>query len=149
MSSSGILKLCGFIINRRFGGTCRLHLQGRRHTGEGKCKTIAYRLTTVLRALDENLGRGEVRCVSNRLTPFIAGGISSTLKTEAIRYPETSFYNNATWRHIPEDGILHSSLPSENEIVDKVQTPSNAECKTPPLSHRLQNRHPSIPLWKV
>jgi hypothetical protein len=23
--------LCGFIINRRFGGMCRLHLQGRRN----------------------------------------------------------------------------------------------------------------------
>jgi hypothetical protein len=30
--------LCGFFINRRFGGTCRLHLQGgRNNASEGKC----------------------------------------------------------------------------------------------------------------
>jgi hypothetical protein len=29
---------CGFIINRRFGGTCRLHLQGRRNNAsEEEC----------------------------------------------------------------------------------------------------------------
>jgi hypothetical protein len=33
--------LCGFIINRRFEGRCRLHLQGRRHgNGEEKCQTV-------------------------------------------------------------------------------------------------------------
>jgi hypothetical protein len=33
---------CGFIINRRFGGTCRLHLQGRANNVSGeKCYTMA------------------------------------------------------------------------------------------------------------
>jgi hypothetical protein len=32
----------------------------------------------------------------------------STLKMEAIRYSETSGNTRSTWRHIPEDGILHS-----------------------------------------
>jgi hypothetical protein len=27
---------CGFIINRRFGGKCRLHLQGKKYAGEEK-----------------------------------------------------------------------------------------------------------------
>jgi hypothetical protein len=31
-----------FIINRRFGGTCRLHLQGRgNNANEEKCQTVA------------------------------------------------------------------------------------------------------------
>jgi hypothetical protein len=42
---------CGFNINRRFGGTCRHHLQVRRNnTSEEKCETVANRLTTVPRA---------------------------------------------------------------------------------------------------
>jgi hypothetical protein len=32
----------------------------------------------------------------------------STLKMEAIRPSETSAHTRSTWRHIPEDGILHS-----------------------------------------
>jgi hypothetical protein len=34
--------------------------------------------------------------------------ISSTLKMEAIRSSETSVNKIPTWRHIPENGILHS-----------------------------------------
>jgi hypothetical protein len=37
---------------------------------------------------------------------FVARVISSTLKMEATRSSETSAYNEPTWRHIPEDGIL-------------------------------------------
>jgi hypothetical protein len=33
----------------------------------------------------------------------------STLKTEAIRFSETSVHTRSTQRHIPEDGILHSN----------------------------------------
>jgi hypothetical protein len=37
---------CGFIINRRYGITLRLHLQGRRNNAsEEKCQTVANRLT--------------------------------------------------------------------------------------------------------
>jgi hypothetical protein len=32
----------------------------------------------------------------------------STLKMEAIRFPETSVHTTTTRRHIPEDGNLHS-----------------------------------------
>jgi hypothetical protein len=39
----------GFNMNRRFRGTCRLHLQGRRNNAnEKKCKTDANRQTTLL-----------------------------------------------------------------------------------------------------
>jgi hypothetical protein len=31
-----------------------------------------------------------------------------TLKMEVTRPSETLVYNKPTWRHIPEDGILHS-----------------------------------------
>jgi hypothetical protein len=32
----------------------------------------------------------------------------SALKMEAARSSETSVHTRSTWRHIPEDGILHS-----------------------------------------
>jgi hypothetical protein len=60
-------------VNRRFGGTYRLHLQGRK---------IRERGTSVGRWLH--------------------------LKMEAMRSSETSVHTRSTWRHIPEDGILHS-----------------------------------------
>jgi hypothetical protein len=48
----------------------------------------------------------------------------STLKTETIRFSETSVHARSTQLHIPEDGILHShrrenlkSLHTKNEIV--------------------------------
>jgi hypothetical protein len=41
---------CGFIIDRRFGIPCRLHLQSRiNNAREGKCYTVINRLTTVQR----------------------------------------------------------------------------------------------------
>jgi hypothetical protein len=45
--------------------------------------------------------------VSNRLTLFLAGVISSTLNMEATCFFETSGYSKPTRRHIPEGGILH------------------------------------------
>jgi hypothetical protein len=75
---------CGLIINR-FGGTCRLHLQGRRNN-----------------AREESVGRLITCC----LTLFLSRVISSTLKMEATRSSETSVYNKPTRCHISEDGIL-------------------------------------------
>jgi hypothetical protein len=58
--------LCGFIINRRFGGTCRLHLQGRRNNTSGeKCQMVTNRLNTVRRHWKHWLWpsrRGDVGC---------------------------------------------------------------------------------------
>jgi hypothetical protein len=51
--------------------------------------------------------------VSNRLTLFLAGVISSVLKMETTRSSETSMYNEPTWRYIPEDGILHISRSTD------------------------------------
>jgi hypothetical protein len=72
---------CRYFVNRRFGGTYRLHLQGRRNP----------------RAINQR------ERVATR-----SSWISSTLKMEAIRSSETSVNEIPTRRHIPEDGILHS-----------------------------------------
>jgi hypothetical protein len=77
----------GFMINRRFRGMCRLHLQGRRKKREwGKVLHGNY----------------------YHLTLFLARVISSTLKMEATCSSETSVYNKPTWHRIAEDSILHS-----------------------------------------
>jgi hypothetical protein len=67
---------CGFVINRSFGGTCRLCLQDRRNNvNEEKCR-------------------------------LLQSVISSTLNMEETRSSETSVYNKPTRRHIPNDGII-------------------------------------------
>jgi hypothetical protein len=69
---------CRYRVNRRFGGTYRLHLQGRK---------IPERGTSVSRWIQ---------------TDF------SALKMNVIRSSETSVHRRYIRRHIPEDGILHS-----------------------------------------
>jgi hypothetical protein len=73
---------CRFIINRRLGGTCRLHLQVRRNNAS---EEKYYRLTLYL---------GRI--------------IFSSLKLEAICSSETLVYNKPTRHHIQRDVILHS-----------------------------------------
>jgi hypothetical protein len=53
--------------------------------------------------------KGHLAC-SHLLTlvPCSRNFFSSTLKMEAIRSSETSVYTISTWRHILEDGIIHS-----------------------------------------
>jgi hypothetical protein len=46
--------------------------------------------------------------VSDLVTLFLPRVTSSTLTMEATRSSETSAYDKATWRHIPQDAILHS-----------------------------------------
>jgi hypothetical protein len=72
---------CGFNINRRFGGTCCIQLQGRRNNAN---KSV------------------------NSLTLFLARVISSALEMQETRSSETSVYIKHTRCHIPEDDILHS-----------------------------------------
>jgi hypothetical protein len=76
---------CKSSVNRCFGGTYRLHLQGRKIHKRGNS-------------------------VSSLQPPAHAGyslADFSTLKIEAIRSSETSVHTRSTRRHIPEDGILH------------------------------------------
>jgi hypothetical protein len=72
---------CRSCVNRLFGGTYRLHLQG--------MKT------------DE---RGTADVDGSSLMDF------STLKMEAIRSYETSVHRRPTRRHIPKDGILRGNV---------------------------------------
>jgi hypothetical protein len=68
-------------LSRRFGGTYRLHLKGRK-IRERSLQPPAH--------------------AGSSLADF------STLKMEAIRSSETSVKStSSTRRHIPEDGILH------------------------------------------
>jgi hypothetical protein len=77
-------------VNRRFGETYRLHLQGR---------NIRERGTSVSRLLQSKLPPAHA---GSSLADF------STLKMEAIRSSETSVHTRSTRRYIPENGILHS-----------------------------------------
>jgi hypothetical protein len=78
---------CSSCMNRRFGGTYRLHLQGRK---------IRERVTSVSKWLN---------------TPSHAGSLLmdvSTLKMVVIRSCETSVLARTTRRNVPECGILHN-----------------------------------------
>jgi hypothetical protein len=78
---------CRSSVNRRFRGTYRLHLQGRKVREEEPACTGGYRLQPPAHA-------------GSSLTDL------STLKMEAIRSSETAVYTRSTRRHIQEDGIL-------------------------------------------
>jgi hypothetical protein len=71
---------CRHYVNRRFGGTYRLHLQGIRNPRAKNQSGCSHLLTLVHRSR-----------------------ISYTLKMEAIRSTETSVNKIFTRRHIPED----------------------------------------------
>jgi hypothetical protein len=83
---------CRYFVNRRFGGTYRLHLQGRRNP-----RVMNQR---------EQLAVDWVTVRYTLLTLVHRSWISSTLETEAIRSSETSVNKIPTRRHIPKDGIL-------------------------------------------
>jgi hypothetical protein len=74
-------------VDRRFGGTNRLHLQGGRKNK--KIHKLAPALT-----------------ISSLADLFI---FPSVLKMEAIRSSETSVNTTSTLCHIPEDCFLHSN----------------------------------------
>jgi hypothetical protein len=76
---------CRSYVNRRFGGTYRLHLKDRK---------IRVRRTSVSRWLQSAAGSSHADF--------------STLKMEAIRSSETLVHTRYTLRHIPEDGILNA-----------------------------------------
>jgi hypothetical protein len=66
---------CEFIINRRFGGTCRLHLHGKRiNASEEKCQAAAnrpmFRSRLRLRLHGKRINTSEEKClrVAKRLT---------------------------------------------------------------------------------
>jgi hypothetical protein len=75
---------CSYFVSRRFGGTYRLHLYGRRNP----------------RAMNQR------EPVAVELTPVHHSWISSTLKMVETLSSETSANKISTRRHTPEDGIL-------------------------------------------
>jgi hypothetical protein len=100
----------GSCLNWRFGGTYRLHLQGRWWSEESAvtCLTVISCFFT---------------CPEDGGDMFRAGGgqrslqspaylwshvFSPALKMEAIRSSEVSVQTRATWCYIPEDDIPHS-----------------------------------------
>jgi bisphosphoglycerate-dependent phosphoglycerate mutase len=89
---------CRYYVNRRFGGTYRVHLQGRSNSG-------------ALNQLEQ------IAVYSYLLTLVYRSWIASTLKVEAIRSSETSVNKIPTRRHIPEDGILQGQNYSVELLV--------------------------------
>jgi hypothetical protein len=79
-----------YFVNRRLGGTYRIHFQGIRNP----------------QAMNQREQVGVV--YSYLLTLVHRSWIYYALKMEAIRSSETSINKIFTRRHIPEDGILHS-----------------------------------------
>jgi hypothetical protein len=79
---------CTSCVNRRFGGTYRLHLQG------SKIRERRTGVTELILQAPAHAG--------SSLADFC------TLKMEAIRSSETSVYTRSTRRHIQQNGILHS-----------------------------------------
>jgi hypothetical protein len=77
---------CRSYVNRHFGGTYRLHLQGR------KIRHQCFRLV--------------VQSAATCSRWFFARGFS-TLKMEAICSSEMLVHTRCTRRQISEDGILH------------------------------------------
>jgi hypothetical protein len=88
----------GFIINRRFGGMCHLHLQGRRNNPrEDTCYLVAKRLTTVrsaLKALNEpGAGGGGWAAGRSNQRP-VQHAIGKDLEGVRIEVPRISGHEN-------------------------------------------------------
>jgi hypothetical protein len=90
--SPGIWRRVHF-VNRRFGGTYRFHVQGR--------KICERRSQTQLQPPAQ---------AGSSLADF------STLKMEAIHSSETSVHTRSIQRHIPEDCILQSHRRETSHI---------------------------------
>jgi hypothetical protein len=88
---------CRSCVNRRFGGTYRLHLQGRKISLSMWLQTEPL---SQLGVFDWWLSLQPPAHAGSSLADF------STLKMEAIRSSETSVHTRSTQSHIPEDGIL-------------------------------------------
>jgi hypothetical protein len=114
---------CGLITNRRLGGKCRLHLQDRRNIAAGKS---VRRLPRIWRrhvppkrrfiisphgATNRRLG-GKCRLhLQDRRNILARKSVRRLLRIWRRHVSsETSVYNKATRRHIPEDGIHKKTM---------------------------------------
>jgi hypothetical protein len=109
---------CTSCVNRRFGGTYRLHLQGRK---------IPERGSRVSRWL-------QTAHAGSSLTDF------STLKLKASRSSETSVHTRSTRRQIPENGILHSHRRENLKSYIRKATLNNICCwSIQDMMHYMEN----------
>jgi hypothetical protein len=79
---------CGSCKNGRFGGTYRLHHQD---------DSVLLLLVTV--------------------KVFPTSPILVTLTVESTLSSETSAHTRETWRHIPEDALLHSAVITSKSYI--------------------------------
>jgi hypothetical protein len=124
-------------VNRRFGGTCRLHFQGRkmsctRDQRESSCHLLSrWSLAQLIfipwrwsRYVPRNVGWLSTGSACHLLSRWsLAQLIFSTLKMEAIGSSETWVdFQQTTRRYIPEDGTLHNHRCENRKFLFHVRT---------------------------
>jgi hypothetical protein len=85
-------------VSRRFGGTYRLNLQGRRISRARNQRESKWQVVAEVNRL----------CLPSAFALVSCSAYSSTLKIEAIYSSETSVdFQLTTWRSIPEDSTFY------------------------------------------
>jgi hypothetical protein len=129
---------CRSCVNRRFGGSYRLHPPAR--AGSSLADFSILSLQPLAHA-----GSSLVDFSTLNLQPPAHAGSSlvdfSTLKMEAIRSSETSVHTRCTRRHISEYGILHLKI---RLIPDTWQTVSYTPYVELVTAHNCAQLVPSI-----
>jgi hypothetical protein len=88
-------------VNRRFGGTYRLHLQSRRISRARDQRESRWQ------AQEQSASRNFGLCLPPAFTLVSCSAYSSTLKLEAIYSSESSVdFQRTTRRYMPADGTL-------------------------------------------
>jgi hypothetical protein len=97
-------------VNRRFWGTYRLHLQGRRIISRARNQGDSRADDIPTHHGIQNFANREVWfCLPHALTLVSCAAYSSTLKMEAICSSETSDFQQTTRLYIPEDRTLQKT----------------------------------------
>jgi hypothetical protein len=126
---------CGFIIKRRFGGTSRLHLQGRKSyslTFSSFARHVLPKCRFIINLHGRLLGCGAVLVYykptfRRKESPPSSGYKklqSNLFLVCSPRSSEMSVYNKRTRRHIPEDGTVHNHY----SLVDSYYSGHKVSC---------------------
>jgi hypothetical protein len=121
MPSSGMWRRVDLVGKRRFGGTYRLHLQGRKIFEPHMAHPPSLPVLIQLGVFNWWLCLLATSHEHSSLTKF------STLKMEAIHSSETSVHTRSTQCHIPEDSILHSHRHEKPQLLHELGYFRNAE----------------------